>query len=150
MRGRYPLGIEAVDRLEGSAPAKERLKVILETLTGQCRMQEACARLGLSEPRVQQLRQQMLAGALASLEPGQAGRPARVLSEAEQRVRELEAELAALLVEQRAAQVREEIAAVLPRVVPPTPAEPAAAPREKKTAQAGRPRPRRPGQRKST
>jgi hypothetical protein len=150
MRGRYPLGLEAVDKLEGSAQAKERMKVILETLTGQCRLHEACERLGLSEPRVQQLRQQMLEGALASLEPGQAGRPAKVPSAAEQRVAELEAQVAALQVEQRAAQVREEIQAILPRVAHDALAE-EPPPREKKTpVKPARPRPRRPGRRKNT
>src|SRR5262249_6175364 len=45
MRGRFPAGPSYVDKLEGSAAAKERLKVVLETLAGQCRVQEACARL---------------------------------------------------------------------------------------------------------
>src|SRR6516164_8817741 len=70
MRGRYPSGPEAVERLAGSAEAKERLQVVLETLAGRCRVQEACARLGISEPRFQQVRQQMLSAALNSLEAG--------------------------------------------------------------------------------
>ena len=38
-----------MDQLAGSPLAKERLRVILEVLTGMCRVQEACARLELSE-----------------------------------------------------------------------------------------------------
>ena len=118
MRGRYPLRLEeAVAHMDASAVARERLKVIVATLVGQCRMQQACAQLGISEPRLQQLRQQLLQGALASLEPGQAGRPAKVPTAAELRVRQLEAELAALRRDYQAALVRAEINAVLPQVV---------------------------------
>jgi hypothetical protein len=127
MRGRYPLGMEAVDKLAGSELAKERMKVIVATLTGQCRLQEACVQLNISEPRFQQLRQQFLEGGLASLEPGKAGRPAKQPTVAERRVQELEAQMAALEVEHEAAQVRVELGAILPRVVH----EPATA--EKKT-----------------
>jgi hypothetical protein len=132
MRGRYPLGLEAVDKLEGSEQAKEGMKVIMETLTGKCRLQEACARLGISEPRFQQLRQEFLEGGLASLEPGTAGRPAQVPSATEVRVQEPEARLAALQVEYHTAQLREEIGVILPRVGQ-APAEP------------GKKRPRRAG-----
>jgi hypothetical protein len=51
MRGRYPSGPEYVDvqHLHGSAQAKERLRVILETMMGQWRVAEACDRLGICE-----------------------------------------------------------------------------------------------------
>jgi len=142
MRGRFPLSLEeSLDKLDASALAKERLKVIVATLVGQCRLHEACAQLGISEPRLQQLRQQFLRGALASLEPGQAGRPAKVPSAAELRLRQLEAELAAVRRDHQAALVRAEINAVLPRVLHET------ASAEKKTTAArknpGRPRGRR-------
>jgi len=145
MRGRYPLGLEeAVAKLAGSEQAKERMKVIVATLTGQCRLQEACAQLGISEPRLQQLREQFLEGALASLEPGKAGRPAKVPTAAELRVQELEAQLAALHVEYQAAQVREEISAILPQVSEAT------ADTEKKTPAAKKRRGRPPGRRTNT
>lgn len=145
MRGRYPLGLEAIDNLDGSAQAKERLKVILQTLMGECRMGEACDKLELSEPRVQQLRQQVLEAALASMEPGQPGRRKQMPTEAEAQVAQLQAQLDALAVEQRAAEAREEIALILPRVAQ----EPEA---KKKTPRRNRPRPHRPrrGPRTST
>ncbi len=43
MRGRYPSGPEFVDKLDGSPEAKERLKVLLETIAGQLRVGDACA-----------------------------------------------------------------------------------------------------------
>jgi 16S rRNA G1207 methylase RsmC len=116
MRGRYPLGLEAIDNLEGSAQAKERLKVILQMLMGECRLCEACDKLQLSEPRVQQLREQVLTAALISMEPGKPGRRRRVPTEAEMQVSQLQAQLEALVVDQRATLAREEIALILPRV----------------------------------
>jgi hypothetical protein len=126
MRGRYPSGPEAVERLPGSAEAKERLQVVLETMAGRCRVQEACARLGISEPRFQQLQQQMLSAALDSLEARPAGRPRR--ADAEARVQVLEGRVADLEIELRAARTREEIALILPQV-PKTP-PPTAAPKK--------------------
>ena len=51
MRGRKPVGPEYADKLSGSDTAKLRVKVILETIAGTCRVQEACERLGISEQR---------------------------------------------------------------------------------------------------
>ena len=147
MRGRYPLSLEeAVATIAASPVARLRLLVLVATLKGECRLQAACAQLGISEPRVQQLRQQFLEGALASLEPGRAGRPARgAPSAAELRVQELEAELAALRRDYQAALIRAEVQAVLPRVAH----EPAA--EEKKTTERPKKgRGRRAGRRTST
>jgi hypothetical protein len=116
MRGRLPSGPEYVDLLAGSDQAKERLKTVLETLAGTCRVQEACQRLKISEPRFHQLRQQVLEAGLAEIEPRAKGRPAKKLSPAEEEIARLREQLAAKEVELRAAQVREEIALVLPRV----------------------------------
>jgi Helix-turn-helix domain len=125
MRGRRPSGPEYVDGLAGSALAKERLKVVLETLAGTCRVQEACQRLGISEPRFHQLRQRLLQAALGRLEPRPAGRPAQAPSAAQEEVGKLEEELAALRVQAQAAQTRAEIALALPGVLqkPPSAAE---------------------------
>ena len=136
MRGRKPSGPEYVDRLAGSAQAKERLKVVLATLAGSCRVQEACRQLGLSEPRFHQLRTQILAAALERLEPRPIGRPAAAAAAltGEQAAALLE-QLADKDVELRAAQARVEVAAALGQ-----PPAPEAVP-EKKTRQ--RPPPRR-------
>ena len=39
MRGRKPSGPAVVERLAGSALARQRLQVVLETLAGTCRVQ---------------------------------------------------------------------------------------------------------------
>ena len=121
MRGRKPTGPAAVERLAGSAEAKQRLRVVLETLAGRCRVGEACARLGISEPRFDQLRAQVLQAGLDRLEPRAVGRPPRPAVDAQ--VRALEARVAELEIELRAARVREEIALALPQVQL-TPGEP--------------------------
>jgi hypothetical protein len=115
MRGRRPSGPEYVHLLSGSAQAKERLQTVLETLAGTCRVQEACARLGISEPRFHQLRERVLEAALGELEARPRGRPPRTLSAAEAELAKLQQQLADQEVELRAAQVREEISLVLPR-----------------------------------
>lgn len=140
MRGRRPSGPEYVDHLDGSATAKERLKVVLETLAGTCRVQEACVRLGISEPRFHQLRTQMLEAALDGLEPQTPGRKPHTLAPAEEQVRHLEQQLAEQDFELRAARAREEIALTLPRLLQDTAA--AEGTDEKKTPrrrQRGRP-----------
>jgi Transposase len=114
MRGRYPWGPEYVEQLAGSVEAKQRAKIILETVTGKLRVQEACQALGISEQRFGQLRQEMLQAAVASLEAQPAGRPRHPDESPE--VTALREQLAALHDELRAAQVREEIALTLPEV----------------------------------
>ena len=143
MRGRRPSGPECVGRLAGSDQAKERLQAILETLAGTCRVQDACRRLGISEPRFHQLRQQVLEAALERLEPQPAGRKPAPPSPERDRLAVLADELAARDVELRAAQARAEIALTLPRV-----ADAPAAPEKKMTPPGAGKRRRRPGKRK--
>ncbi len=135
MRGRRPSGPEFVARLHGSATAKQRAQVVLETIAGRCTVGEACARLGLSEPRFDQLRIEMLQEGIDRLEPQPAGRRARVETPAELENQCLKARIAELEAERDAAIVRAEIAMALPQV---------GAAAEKKTSLRRRGRPSRP------
>ena len=133
MRGRTPVGPSGVTQVAGSEQAKARAQVILATLTGTCRMEEACRRLGVGKTRFHQLRQELLQAAVASQEPRPIGRPPRAeapVPAAE--VAALEQRLAELEVAARTAQLHEEIALILPRVGPAA-EETAAAGAEKKT-----------------
>jgi hypothetical protein len=114
MRGRLPAGPEYVEKLQGPAEAKRRLAIILRTLAGTCRVQEACAELGVSEARFHQLRQEALQAALDGLVPSPAGRPAAPLPDPH--VSRLQEDNEALRLELLASQTREEIALVLPRL----------------------------------
>jgi hypothetical protein len=116
MRGRRPVGPEYVQKLAGSDASKQRLQLILETLCGRVRLQEAAARMGISEIRFHQLRQDALQAALTGIEPGTAGRPSTKTTAAQQ-VQALAQALAEKEQELHAAQVREEVALILPRVV---------------------------------
>lgn len=114
MRGRYPSGPEFVDKLTGDEVAKERLRVVLETLAGTCRVGEACEKLQLSEQRFDQLRIEALAGALAALEPKPLGRKPTIATPAEREAEQLRARVAKLEAQLRVAAVRTEVAAILP------------------------------------
>lgn len=114
MRGRRPVGPELAEQLDGSARARLRMRVILETLTGATRVKDACAELGICAQRFEALRAAAIGAGIAALEPKPAGRPARAadrppeVARLEERVEQLEAELAAT-------RVRAELAGHLPR-----------------------------------
>ncbi len=160
MRGRTPAGPEYVDRLQGSELAKQRLKTVLDTIAGNCRVSEACERLNICEQRFHQLRQQVLEAALTELEPRSPGRPPRSSSPADETINQLREELATKDLELRTARAREEIALAMPRIVPPAsptpPTSPTSAPSplgdpEKKTPhRPNGPTPSTPGKKKST
>src|SRR5687767_2741490 len=101
MRGRRPSGTEVVDRLEGSSTAKERFKAVFDTMAGQCRVEEACRRLGISEQRFRQLREEIVSAALAGAEPGKPGRRPKIVTPAEEQNRALQEQLAAKDIELR-------------------------------------------------
>jgi hypothetical protein len=150
MRGRKPAGPAYVDQLQGSPQAKDRAKVVLETMDGTRRVREACARLKISEPRFHQLRAVMLQAAVQALEPGTAGRPAQAATPEQEQIADLKEQLAFVEAALKGAQVREEIALGLPRAAQAdqTTAEPKdrTATPEKKTRR--RPRSRRQRQKK--
>jgi len=154
MRGRLPSGPEFVESVSGSDLAKQRARVLLETIAGTCRVQEACLRLGISEPRFDQLRIQGVEHLVQSLEPRRAGRPARMPSAAEERIRQLQEQVHALQMQVQIAQARAEIALVLPNAVHDVPNNAVAAnepgKKTRRRRKAHRPRRRAPAARKPT
>ena len=116
MRGRYPAGWEAMDQFDASDEAKERFQVAVELLTGTCRVQEACARLGIGRTRLEQVRHDAMSGALAALERQRPGRKPRRVSELEAEVAQLRQQNAQLRAALEVATIRAEVAAALPRV----------------------------------
>src|SRR4051812_13755649 len=122
MAGRKPLGPALVEHLEGSDNAKERLELILETLAGQISVVAASAQLGISEAMFYRIRDRVLNVCLADLEPKPLGRPPTRLTEDQQQVQELEAQVTALQRELAAQSVRVELLQALPHVVQPVPA----------------------------
>lgn len=112
--GRRADGPERVERVEGSAEAKQRARVVLEVIAGRCGVAEACARLDIETTRFEEIRQQALSAMVAGLEPKAPGRPPKVLSEEEQEIARLKEEVQELRAAVVTAHMREELAIALP------------------------------------
>ena len=97
--------------------AKERLRIVLETVAGQRRVEDACRLLGIGKTRFHALRRQVLQSALDGMEPGVAGRPRTRDAQESTEVRELKAQIDALQLDLQAALVRTELALTLPNVL---------------------------------
>ena len=119
-RGRPPAGPKLVDGLEGSETAKERLRVVLQTIAGELNVPEACARLSVSEARFHELRAEVLQMALQHLEPKPAGRPSPQSDRQAAEMATLKEQIQELKIELRATQIREELAILMPGVLKPT------------------------------
>jgi hypothetical protein len=119
-RGRPPQGPKLAEKLDGSAAAKERLQVILETLAGARSIPDACAQLGVGETRFHELRKTVLAAAAAALEPRPAGRPTlSPPAPSHQELTALQAQLTEMKIQLEAAQIRAELALVMPHLFKP-------------------------------
>jgi hypothetical protein len=73
--GRKPQGWKLIDDLAGDAQSKARVKVFLQTLTGACTVDEACALLGIGPSRFFKLRGDWLQESVDLLAPKPIGRP---------------------------------------------------------------------------
>lgn len=119
-RGRPPLGVELVNKVDGSELAKQRLQVILQTISGELSVPQACERLQLSEARFHELRSEWLQAACGTLEPKAAGRPGpQPPDEQELKIQNLERQITELKIDLRATQIREELALLMPEVLEP-------------------------------
>lgn len=116
MRGRYPAGLEYVEHFNASEQAKRRFQVTVQLLAGHCRVGEACALLGIGSTRLEQVRQEIVAAALAGAERQRPGRKRRAVPALEGEVERLRLRVAQLEAALQAATVRAEVAAALPRV----------------------------------
>jgi transposase-like protein len=118
-RGRPGRGVEHVERVDSSEPTKQRLRLILQTLSGELSVSAASEMLGVSEPHFHRLRERALTGAAEALEPRPAGRPAILRTASDERVAELEEKLEQMKLELHASQVREQIAVLMPHLLLP-------------------------------
>ena len=123
--GRPPKGPELVDELEGSDQAKRKLRIILETISDEKTIPQACAELGIQRSRFHAMRKMFLLDAVNSLEPRNRGRPPAQVTPEQAHIDLLEKRVEALSYEVRGAQIREELAVVMPHVLkPPAPGTP--------------------------
>ena len=116
-RGRPTKGSGLADRAEGSEAARQRARVILQVVAGELSVAEACGELGIGESRFHQLRERFIAEGVRGLEPKMGGRPGRVLTADQARVRELEDRVTELETELKAAEIRTRIAQVMPHLL---------------------------------
>lgn len=142
-RGRPGLGARHAHGSEGSEHAKLRAELILRVLAGEITVTEAAASLGVSEAHFHRLRERAIEGAIEALEPRPAGRPAAEVDPRDARIAELELLLHERNVDLRAAQLREEIALVMPHLLVRRGGEAASASAKKKEKKKRRRRRRR-------
>jgi len=116
MRGRHAVGPEIAEQVADSPLEAQRLRLILESLTGQKRVQDVCAEMGVCSQMFERLRERSMRAAARSLRLGHAGRRRKDVSAADPRVAELQRENAELKAENRALRVRVELAEGLPRL----------------------------------
>jgi hypothetical protein len=114
--GRKPVGPALAERVSGSEQARQRLKVLLETITAERSMDAACQALSIHKTRLFTLRARMLEAAAAALEPGPVGRPPQTVDPQAAQIAELETRIKQLEVELQASRLRGELAEALPRL----------------------------------
>ncbi len=117
--GRPPLGVKLVDRQEGTAEAKLRLKIIIETLSGERTIPSACEVLGINESAFHKLRERHLQESVEGLERRTPGRKRREPTPEERRIAELEMQVKRLDRELEASRIREDLALLMPHVLEP-------------------------------
>jgi transposase-like protein len=114
--GRPPMKSSLVDNLSAPEPDKQRLRVILQTLSGELTITQACEQLHVSETRFHDLRKQALEGALGALAPRPAGRPVTTEPEPVE-VQTLREQVKDLEFELQTARVKTELAIAMPHVL---------------------------------
>jgi len=108
--GRPNKGADHVDALDAEQHARERLRLVLLTLCGELSNEDAAGELGIGPSQLANLRTRALQGAVDALAPLRPGRPRKHDVVVDQRVRALQAKVAALEKELQQAQVREQLA----------------------------------------
>jgi transposase-like protein len=116
MRGRHAIGPEIAEQVADSPFEAFRLRLILESFTGEKRVQDICAEMGVCSQMFERLRDKAMRGAARALRPKKAGRPPKSRSAADARIAELEHRIAELKAENQALKVRAELADGLPRL----------------------------------
>ena len=121
--GRPIQGAELVEKVqEGSQEARQRLKVIFQTLAGVFTVEQACQILQINRSAFNKLRSQFIANAVQLLEPKTPGRKKKVVSPEQAENQRLREENERLKFELRAQQLREEIGLLMPHLLKVDPA----------------------------
>jgi hypothetical protein len=119
-RGRPHEGPELADKLDDcSQEARQRLKVIFQTLAGVFTIEQACAILGIRRSAFHKLRAGFIARAVHLLEPRTPGRKKKVVTPEQREIERLRQENEQLRFELKAQQIREEIGMLMPHLLKP-------------------------------
>ncbi len=113
--GRPNKGIDHVDSCDGSEQSKQRVQLILQTISGEQSVKETCERLGIQRPRFADLRTKALQAAVDALEPGRPGRPRKHDAEAVRREDELQRRIESLEKQLHVEQIRGAVSQILQR-----------------------------------
>ena len=117
-RGRPHDGAELVDKIDDcSEEARQRLKVIFQTLAGLYTVEQACELLGIQRSAFYKLRGQFIENAVQLLEPKTPGRKKKIATPEQQENQRLRQENERLKFELRAQQIREEIGLLMPHLL---------------------------------
>jgi transposase-like protein len=117
--GRPNFGVDHVDRIDAPEEDKRRAKIVLQTLTEEISVDEACRRLSIGPTRFHELRKEVLEGAIAGAHPGRPGRPRKEEPSDERKIRRLEGRVKELQEELQLSLLRTELAVALPHVFHP-------------------------------
>jgi transposase-like protein len=119
-RGRPHEGPELADKLDDcSEAARQRLKVIFQTLAGVFTVGQACAILGIRRSAFHKLRARFIEQSAQLLEPGTPGRKKKVVTPEQLEIERLRRENEQLRFELKAQQLREEIGLLMPHLLKP-------------------------------
>lgn len=109
-RGRPPKKSALVDAIAGPDETRERLRVILATVSGELTIPQACEKLKIGETRFYDLRAQALEAAFKGILPGVPGRPSKEETPEQQKLREMQEKLDTMELELKTAKIKAELA----------------------------------------
>lgn len=115
-RGRPSLGTAHVDKLAASDPGRERLRLVLATISGEITVAEASQQLGIGPSRFHALRQELLQAAVSRAD-GLPSAPMADSEAADVELAKLRHENQELRIALEASRIREEIAVVMPHLL---------------------------------
>lgn len=117
-RGRPGKGLGHVDGLEGPDATKERMRRIVQTLSGEMTVKEAARALGISASRFAAMRQEVMQDWLDAMTPGSPGRPPKAEAPIEpSEVEALRKQVKELILDLQVANTRTELAITMPHVL---------------------------------
>ena len=117
--GRPNFGVNHVDRIDAPEEERRRVKIVLQTMTEEISVSEACRQLSIGTSRFHELRREILEGAIEGARPGRPGRPRQEETREERKIRRLEGRVRELQEELELSLLRTELAVALPHVFHP-------------------------------